>query len=152
LSGIFNFPGFKFNYVALDLMHISDLGTLQYTLANCLLELYRKMGGTTEHKSTNSRDVLHSLLTFIKLASKRVGQEEPPIRGLTFLMIAKDFGKTAPKLATKAAETRRLLPCILFICREIFPPTNEHERVHICVKLGARSVCLLVAEMYLKVF
>ena len=107
MCGIYNLPGFQLKYVNADMMHCICLGILQYFLANVLLELFLFMGGLV----TQPEATLAELMLFIKMASKQLGQDRPPINRLTFGMIKGD-GPKQPKLKTKAAEGRRLLPSI----------------------------------------
>ena len=82
-SAIFLLPGFIFDYFSIDLMHCCDLGILQYLLANVLFDLFLEMGGLVSRPDNTIGD----LMKFIRIASKAIGQIQPPINQLTMNMV-----------------------------------------------------------------
>ena len=44
-SVLFSFPGFRLDYVLADLMHVGELGILQYLLGNTFYDLFLQIGG-----------------------------------------------------------------------------------------------------------
>ena len=72
-------------------------------------------------------NVLSQLVIYIRLASRNIGQESPPINKLTIGMI--------PCLKTKGAESRRLLPCVVWLLENIYAQDTEHQRLRYqCLK------------------
>ena len=45
ISGLFSIPGFDYDYIGLDFMHIADLGVSQYLVGGVLFTLFRELGG-----------------------------------------------------------------------------------------------------------
>ena len=130
ISGIFNIPGFKLDFVQADLMHCVDLGMTQYFLANLLLEVFVFMNGLW----TRPEEVLATIVLFVKTASKNLGMAKPAINRLTMNMI-KAPKSTTPKLKTKAAEGRHLVAALVFVLEHILPPQNDFERTRLqCAK------------------
>ena len=75
VSKFWSLPGMKYKYLSLDLMHVSDIGILQYLLGNVLWEMFLKLGGVV---GTPSR-ALGLIVTNVKLACRNIGLED---RGL----------------------------------------------------------------------
>jgi len=83
ISGLFNLPGFKLDFVSADLMHTSDLGCIQYILGNIYWELFVFVGGTRQNPDT----ALSELLFLIRQCSKELSLRQVPIINLTLGMI-----------------------------------------------------------------
>ena len=129
ISAIMNLPGFRYSYISIDFMHCSCLGIVQILLGNVLYEIFRKMNGV----NANPKRTIADLLLLIHGASRQLGQADVPIHSLTLNML-KVNGKS-PKLKTKAAEGRHLLPCVLFLLRQYFKAENEYEHIReLCVQ------------------
>ena len=108
--------------IALDLMHVADLGISQALVGNCLYEWFLSLGGLL----SKPLSTLGDMLVIIGVASKHLGFDRP-INELTLTMF-KQSGKT-PKMRTKAAETRRMVAVIDWIVLVMFKPTNPHEEL-----------------------
>ena len=88
---------------------------------------------------TKPNVAIGDLIMLIKWASRDLGYDSPPISSLTLPMIKAD-GKP-PKLKTKAAEGRYLLPVVVAILEKWFPARDDHE--------GNRLLCLTaLRDMY----
>ena len=90
----------------MDWMHLADLGILQPCLGNVFSELWRGLGGTRSKPSL----ACDKLLNLLKVAAKDLGTVVP-VADLTLGMfhVAE---KKRPKLKTKAAEGRYMLPIV----------------------------------------
>ena len=137
VSGLYDIPGITLDVVSIDLMHTGDLGVLLFLYGNVLWELFVQIGGT----AGDPGEALGDLMTMIKSASKAVGQERPPFNKLTLGML-KQPGKS-PALKAKAAESRYMLPVILYILETYFKVCTDHEILrHRCVQT--------ISDMYKK--
>ena len=103
--------------IAMDLMHIADLGISQALVGNVMYEWFSLLGGG----QTRARSTLGEMMTMIAIASKHLGFDKP-INDLTFTMF-KQEGKT-PRMRTKAAETRIWLPYSICFFRASIIPTQ----------------------------
>ena len=83
ISSLFSLPGFMLFMVILDLMHIADLGILQYFERDILLELFEQIREGAESKSEAVADIQ----LFINQSSAALGVQ-PPISNITYGMIA----------------------------------------------------------------
>lgn len=86
ISEIFTIPGFRFEFLSLDFMHVVDLGVAQYCVGNIMFELFLELGGLV----TKPDLALGKLLFLLKMASKTLGNKDPPIGTLTIGMIKPD--------------------------------------------------------------
>eukprot|EP00959_Pyramimonas_sp_CCMP1952_P412068 8634739-Pyramimonas_sp.AAC.1 len=121
---LWNAPGFALESLALDLMHVADLGIVQILLGNVLFEMFKRQGGVVSRPG----DGLAKLLTMIRIGSRNVPWlDGPPINNLTLGMIKPD-GK-APSLRTKAADTRHMVAVVHWILQHLEPPANGYERL-----------------------
>lgn len=119
ISPVFSWPGFVFTCIILDWMHMVDLGIAQECLGNILFEVFRELGGLI----TNPDPTLAALLLLLQDAANSL--EVPcPFSKLTFGMLRQD-GK--PRLKAKAAKTRHLVPIVLTMLHDHFPPKNDRE-------------------------
>ena len=131
LSALFDLPNFIYDYISIDLMHVSDLGVMLYLLANVFYELaVYEMGGNR----TDPREQLEHLLTCVRQGSKAVGLAQPAINSLTWSMIKKP--KSKPKFALKASESRNLLKVTRHMLEHYFPRETERQqqRYH-CIRV-----------------
>jgi hypothetical protein len=126
LSTLFSLPGFLLDYVDLDVMHVVDLGILQYFLGSISLELLHSLGG--KRGKDNWKHSLSQLLRLIKHSWKEVGLSVSPINDLTIGMLGGGTSKTVARIKTKAAETRGIAKCFGYILEFIFPPQSLHEQ------------------------
>ena len=122
LSVLWTLPGFKYTDISLDLMHIGDLGIIQYLLGNVVLECFWRMDGTY----ANPKEAMADLTMLFKQASRML-KITPPFAFLTLGMF-KQRGKD-PCLRLKAAESRRALACCALILTEFLKPRNDHEHL-----------------------
>ena len=88
-------------------------------LGNVLFELFLAMGGDI----LKPEPVMGELMILIRTASKQLKNKAPPINTLTFPMI-RAKGK-APKLKTKAAEGRHMLPIVKLILESFVSPVDR---------------------------
>ena len=65
---LFSFPGFILDYITADLMHVSDLGVVQYVLGCTMFELFKEMGGLV----SIPKPILADLMVMVKQASKTI--------------------------------------------------------------------------------
>ena len=101
-------------------------------------DLFVQIGGAAGKPG----EALGDLMTMIKSASKAVGQERPPFNKLTLGML-KQPGKS-PALKAKAAESRYMLPVILYILETYFKVCIGHEILrHRCVQ----AICDMYKKM-----
>ena len=121
LSNLFGLPGFELAFITADLMHVADLGVVQYLIACVLYELFIEMNGVM----TRSAPTLADLLIMIRTASKSLKQDKLPLNALTMTMIK---GNSGPKMKTKASDGRKLLYCVRFILDKFFPGIRRTHR------------------------
>ena len=119
ISGVFNLPGFLLEYCLADWMRAVDLGIAQIVTACILWELFKMMGGTREDD-----EPLQNLCVMLRQMSKQLNID-PPFWRCTLNMV-RVVGKS-PRMKLKAAETRRLVPCLVRLLELIFPPQNAKE-------------------------
>ncbi|CAK0863488.1 unnamed protein product [Prorocentrum cordatum] len=131
-SEIFNFPGMRFKYILIDLMHVVCLGILQNLLGNCFWELHCSLGGNMSPDSTGSKGAVSVLRSQIRLGSKFLGID-CPVYALTLPMF-RASGK-GPKMKTKAGEGRHLLKVLLHMLITFYDQTSEHNAIRLnCVR------------------
>ena len=134
LPCIFQLPGFILDFVDADFMHTSDLGVH----ANILFEMFLEMKGVISSPEETFADIL----VLIRTASKALRMEGPPINRIDYLMVR---SKKHLKLKVKAAESRGLLKCLVFVLETLMPPTDDHDRLrlqmvfHVMENLGPDS-------------
>jgi hypothetical protein len=129
IPGLFDLPGFRAEYVSVDLMHTGDLGICLYLYGNVLWDLMVDLGGN----ASSPGKALGELMFLIRNASKAIGQQRPPFNKLTVGML-KQPGK-APKLKIKAAESRYFLPVLLHILEHFVPCDTHHREMRLhCVR------------------
>ena len=130
VSGMWAIPGMVLMQIVLDIMHVSDLGILQYFLGNVVFEMWRKLGG----KFSSPKAALGLLVIFIKMGAKHLKLAKP-LNKLTVGMFKPE--KKEPRLKLKAAKTRHMLKILHWICTEIYPPENDHEemRLHCLIEM-----------------
>ena len=138
VSELWDTCGLKLEHVSLDLMHVGDLGILLVLFGNVFFELFQACGGLV----TKPEAMMSDLLALIKSASKAIGQDRPPINAFKFSML-KDKAK-APVLKLKAAESRHMLPVLLYILENYFIQDTAHKIArYTCVK----KIALFYEEM-----
>ena len=129
VSELFNIPGFKLDFISIDLMHTGNLGIDLYLIANVIWELIHEMGATAKTMGQTLAD----FMMMVKTASKVLKQDDPPVNTLTPGML-KQSGKS-PKARLKAAESRRFLPCLKYILERYFNQDTPHKELRYqCVK------------------
>lgn len=129
ISGLFSLPGFRAEYIGVDLMHCSCLGVVQYLLGAVLLELFQEMHGVY----LRAHETLSEILCMIRAASKRIEQPRVPINNLTLTML-RGKKSAGAKLATKASEGRNLLPCVKYMLQKFLPLDTTHATLRLqCV-------------------
>ena len=145
ISEIFDIPGFRYEYVDLDLMHTGDLGITQVLLGNTLLELFVKIGGVV----TKPGDAMGELTMLIKMAAKQIDppMDSPPLNKMAYTMIRQ--GAKPPRLRANAAETRGMLRCVRRLLETYFKPENDHEVLRLqCVIALSDFYASLVAKPF----
>ena len=125
ISGLFDLPGFQYEYISVDLMHTGDLGINLYLFGNILWELVTEFGGT----AGDCGEALGHLEFLIRTASKSLGKDRPPFNKLSIGML-KVPGK-APKLKIKAAESRYFMPVLLFILQNFVKCDTPHKETRL---------------------
>ena len=137
LSELFSLPGLVIEMFSADLMHVADLGINQYLLACVIWELlFVEWGGSV----TEPEPVLARFLSVLRLASKQCGFKQPPINVLTMGML-RSTPHSAPKMKVKAAESRHLLKCLVWILQNFFPSDTNHRTLRL-------QACMKMQEMY----
>ena len=111
-TGIWSWPGFTINMCEWDWMHATDLGATPVTLGNVYEELFLFFGGTRKHLL----EACGKLIDMIKIASKELDMNQPPIYHLEYTQI-RASPDSAPKLKVKAAEARHMVPVTHFILK-----------------------------------
>ena len=125
ISPIFLLAGFRYEFISADLMHCVCLGIVQYMLGNILLELC--FGEEMNGLITKPQEVLGDMMVMLRLASKQLKLKKCPIGTLTLGMIRAE-GKP-PKLKTKAAEGRRLVPVLRWVLENLFKQDTPHKEL-----------------------
>ena len=135
VSEVFGLPGFRLEHITADLMHCVDLGIVQYLLGNVIWELcFVEMKGLI----TKPNPILGEMMVMFRIASKALSkgltiEYKCPISSLTIGMLRKDT--KAPKMKTKAAEGRKLVPVVRWILENMFKQESAHEKLRYnCVK------------------
>ena len=124
-------PGFSIEHIALDAMHILDLGVTQYLVGAVLARLVSNnfVGSTARYKERRNLDNIIGLRRRMKtyyLNTTRERGRMTEVGRLTLPMLSmgtkkKKDGtstKSHPRLKAKAAETRHLLPMLSQIIAE----------------------------------
>lgn len=127
LAESFYLPGFVCDYIDLDVIHIVDLGILQYFLGSIAMELLVCLGG--KNGENEWKDALTQLLRFIQISAKEVGLSGSPLNNLTIKMLGGGTNSSVARLKTKAVETRGIAQCFGYILDVFFPPQTFHERI-----------------------
>ncbi len=125
-SVFWSLPAFQLSYIVLDLMHVCDLGITQYLLGNMLLECFFSMGGVLN----KAKGALSEIVVFVKLASKRLGYEKPPLNKLTMGML-KPEGSSKPRLKLQASDSRLMVAVVYFMLTELFPAKSDYEKMRL---------------------
>ena len=120
ISQIFAVPGFHLSTIKLDWMHIVCLGILQYLLGNVIWECFIELGGT----HSRIRQACSRLYNMIKIYCRHLGVQCPISKLTATMMTASASAK--PKLKTKAAEGRHLLPVVRHLLDSLFGKTSAH--------------------------
>ena len=128
VSGIWSVPGFHIPNVRPDWMHVVCLGVVQYLLGNVLWECMVALGGNF----SRSREACHKLVGMLEVCAKRL-KTENPLKHLTVTMV-RPTATAKPKLKTKAAQGRRLVPIVREMLATCIPVESPHERLRLnCV-------------------
>ena len=127
LSELLSLPGFVWDYIDLDVMHVVDCGILQYFLGSIAMELLLSFGG--KRGEDNWKHSLTQLLMLIKGSAKAVGLSVSPVNHLTINMLGGGLTTSVARLKTKAAETRGIAKCFGYILEFDFPPKSSHDRI-----------------------
>ena len=107
-SPLFGCPGFHVSMVVIDLLHACDLGVSQVALGNLFYELLPTVGSVRAEQVAN---LWAKIKTYY-----RNGNAPSQIQTLTLEMIR--LPNKGPKLRTKGAETRGLVPFGAQLARE----------------------------------
>jgi len=121
--GVYGIPGFTFDCIMLDLMHMSDLGIAQVTLGNILFEVFEGLGGLI----TRPQEALGRLVVYLKAAAADL-QLAWPFSRMSLENIRQN---RQPRLKAKAAKTRHCIPIVAQLLTAYFPPQNEHEQTRL---------------------
>ena len=105
-SPLFQLPGFSLDFIAIDILHALDLGVTADIIGNVFFEFIKS--GLCE--GTNKKAKVAHLWRMLKA---HYGTHKTPnrLQALTYEMIKGD--KKPPKMRTKGAETRSLVPFTL---------------------------------------
>ena len=124
LCALWSIPGMSAQYLQIDLMHAGDLGVLSYLTANVLWEVFKELGGSVRH-SVRACSELHALM---RNASKRLGQEQPPVGHLVLSMFWRTgkCPKFRGKALVSARDRRDRLLCHLKRARCSYPSRRGH--------------------------
>ena len=102
LSVIWQIPGFLFDYVQMDFMHMGDLGVAQDCAGNVLFEIFERLGGVASRPQATIARMKH----YMQDAATDLGVELP----LTKLQYTAFMNEGMPRLRMKAAVTRHAPP------------------------------------------
>jgi hypothetical protein len=124
VSKIWSIPGMHISYFKADWMHVGCLGVVSYMLGCIFWELfYDDFGGRLNSPPQKGREACNRIMNMINLASSAMGIE-PPLRNVTPTMI-RASATSKPKMKTKAAEGRRLVPIVLYILENYVVVTTK---------------------------
>ena len=104
------------------MMHVSELGILQYVQGSIMWDLFKHLKGTFAAPTR----ACGRLLQLVKLHS-RLLNIEPPFSALTVTMF-RGKGTIRPKFKLKAAEGRYFVAVLRQILIHCFPCESEYER------------------------
>ena len=126
VSPIFDLPGFRLEHVSSDLMHCVCLGIVQYCLGTIIFEVC--FGPEMKGLITRPGPVLGEFMALLRLASHQL-DIACPIGDLTIGMVRKKSGP--PKLKTKAAEGRHLVPVVVWVLQNCFKVEEGHTETRL---------------------
>ena len=133
ISTIFEAPFVSHKIFVIDWLHCADLGVAQDCLANIFIELLPHMHG-------NNQDArVASLYTRIQQSYVR-NQTESKLDTLTMSMLRKT-ASSAPKLRSKAAESRGLVPIAKEIAEEVLSSLDP-------VQNAVKQIAILLNKCY----
>ena len=166
MSCMFSWPGFKTDYMSIDLMHCGDLGVVLYTIGSAIWERFHIMRGLM----TRPMETLTDILRYIRVATKNIAEKRPPINTLTIGMLSGSKGKQArPRIKLKAAEARHTLACVSWLLQNLWAPTSPYEQLVMqCVRalngfyeninlwhdgdMAAKSECIKCGNRFLQLY
>ena len=117
LSVVWHFPGFLFDVVQMDLMHMGNLRVAQDCAGNVLFEVFERLGGVAARPQATTARMKHNMQD----AATDLGVELP----LTKLQYTTFMKEGVPRFRMKAAVTRHLLPVFLRVIEIHFPPRDD---------------------------
>jgi hypothetical protein len=124
ISIMWSLPGFRVTSIISDWMHVCDLGVTQYVLGCSFDFLFMRIHG----RRTRSAPFCLAMTSLIKTASRVLGQPAP-VNKLTYGMFRPRSSKQ-PRFRCKAANTRHMVPVVLFIFKELCPQTDDLGKLH----------------------
>lgn len=136
---LFQIVGFGIDSLALDVMHVLDLGVTQYFVALVFARLIvNDFAGSGKpivfiNRAENLRHLRRRMWAYYK-TQKRNRATMSQIRKLTLPMLG---NLRQPRLRAKAAETRNLVPLCVSLCQESFQCLGKNKGL---IKLCAESL------------
>ena len=120
LNRIFELSGFQLSFVMIDVLHALDLGCSQDMLSNLLWIVMLRIcsGRSYKDKVRNLKDKLKS--------HYRLFQTPCQVNDITQEMIWAE-GKRSPKLRTKGAECRHIIPFGVEVALDLHEQVNDTE-------------------------
>jgi hypothetical protein len=115
--------GFRLEYVTIDLMHVSDLGILQYLLGNIMFEAFKHFGGLV----TMPAEGLGSVMAVLRVCAREL-KVPMPINDLTIGMIKRDSKPVKLKVKVHLPKL-----CLLLI---LFQSALQTSRISCCAFWG----------------
>ena len=113
LSPLIGFPGFKMEYIVIDVLHCCDLGITQDAIGNALAEWLREIKKATRCNKPSAISLLNDRLK----QYRKIFRPATAINRITAEMIQQK-GKE-PKLKAKGAETRHHVRFAVELCLEM---------------------------------
>lgn len=121
---LFELPGFSIHNVALDWLHVMDLGASSHAIANVLYEMVVE-GKTADQRATALSNVVQSIIQHRPLHGSQVTSFE-----LKNFCQLKGMSTNYPMLHfLKAAEIRGMVPEITRLCREHLTDSRPHKHM-----------------------
>ena len=120
ISEVYTWPGFIFEYIVLDWMHMVDLGCAQFCVGNILMEVFHTLGG----RVTDPAPTLARICNYLNDAANGLDTTLPFSR-LTLSMLRSEKG--VPVFKGKAANTRHLVPIVLGMLSSHFPSETGRD-------------------------
>ena len=143
LCPLFEVVGFTIEMLALDVMHVVDLGIAQYLVGAVFRQLVENnfIRSAAIHADARRFDNLKHLRRRIWAYYQSIALPRGTRSAIGRLSLAQIGPLAKPRLSAKAAETRNLVPLLVQLCEESFASLGERS-------LHLRACCVELDKFY----